>query len=206
VIPLRLVGLDLSNAATAIAATHDPNDTPFLSVYTVPGTAKRPLHDQIHVIGHHIRRACGAPSGNRPAGMRPDLVVIEGTFSRTGGHNSDYGLHALHSDVRQWLWRKEIPYAVVSPGTLKVWATGSGSSRGASKVTKRDVVAAVIATYGTHLLINPADDNQTDAVALLTLGLAAYGQPLAEVSAQHGRAIKSQPWPTLAVNPEGAPA
>lgn len=202
--PLRLVALDLSNAATAIAATHDPNGLPFLSVYTVPGTAKRPLHDQVHVISHHVRRACGAASGSRPAGMRPDLVVIEGTFSRPGG--SDYPLHALHSDVRQWLWRKEIPYVVIAPLTLKMWATGSGSVRGASKVTKRMVVAAIIATYGKLLSINPADDNQTDAVALLTLGKAAYGQPLAEVSLNHRRAIKSQPWPTLAANPEGVPA
>jgi crossover junction endodeoxyribonuclease RuvC len=204
VTPLRLVSLDLSNKATAIATTHDAAGTPFLSVYTVPGTAGRGLHEQIHIISTHVRRACGDPSGTRPAGMRPDLVVIEGTFSRPGG--SDYPLHALHSDVRQWLWRKGIPYVVISPLTVKMWATGSGSSRGASKVTKRDVVAAIIAAYGKLLFINPADDNQTDAVALLTLGLAAYGQPLAAVPNNHRRAIKSQPWPTLAVNPEGAPA
>lgn len=198
-IPLRVVGLDLSNKATAIAATHDPNGEPFLSVYTVPGTDRLNLHEQIHVISHHIRRACGNASGSRPAGRRPDLVVIEGTFSRPGG--SDYPLHALHADVRQWLWRQEIPYAVVAPGVVKMWATGSGSVRGASKVTKRMVVEQVIATYGKFLSINPADDNQTDAVALLTLAKAAYGQPLAEVSSNHRRAIKSQPWPTLATNP-----
>lgn len=197
--PLRVVGLDLSNKATAIAATHDPNGQPFLTVYTVPGTGGRDLHEQIHVISHHIRRACGAASGSRPAGRKPDLVVIEGTFSRPGG--SDYPLHALHSDVRQWLWRQEIPYAVVAPTTVKMWATGSGSVRGASKVTKQMVIAAVIATYGALVSVNPADDNQTDAVALLTLGLAAYGQPLATVTNNHRRAIKSQPWPTLATNP-----
>lgn len=202
-IPLRIVGLDLSNKATAISATHDPNGQEFLSVYTVPGTSSLDLHEQVHVISRHVRRACGAASGSRPAGLPPDLVVIEGTFSRPGG--SDYPLHALHSDIRQWLWRQYLPYVVVAPTTVKMWATGSGSVRGASKVTKRMVVAAVIATYGKLLSINPADDNQTDAVALLTLGKAAYGQPLAVVSNNHRRAIKSQPWPTLAANPEGAP-
>lgn len=169
---------------------------PFLSVYTVPGTSARPLHEQINTIETHVRRACGAKVGDRPAGQRPDLVVIEGTFMRMAG--SDYPLHALHANVKQHLWRRNIPYIDISPATLKVWATGSGSSRGATKVTKDKVMEAVIAAYGALLLIPPRDDNATDAVALLTMGLAAYHQPLAPVpSMNHAKALKGLKWPAL---------
>jgi len=189
--PLRVVGLDLSTAATAIAGTHDGNGLPFLNVFTVPGTAKQPLHHQIDVIETAVRRSCGADA----AGRRPDLAVIEGTFSRKGP--SDYPLHALQANVRQWLYRRGIPYTVVAPATVKSWATGSGATRGVNKVTKDRVVTAILATYGARLLINPRDDNQSDAVALLTLGLAAYGQPLADVPAANRKAIKAVDWPEL---------
>lgn len=199
--PLKVVALDLSNKATAIAATHDPHGDPFLGVYTVPGTALLPLHAQIDLIEAKVRRACGRGSDRKA--WQPDLVVIEGTFSRAGAHTSDYPLHALHSQVKQWLYRREIPYVDVSPATLKVWATGSGSARGASKVTKDDVVRAVMATYGGKMLIDPNDNNQTDAVALLTMALAHYGQPLAEVPSlpgrpnSHRRALSDLPWPAI---------
>jgi crossover junction endodeoxyribonuclease RuvC len=192
--PLRMVGLDLSTAATAIASTHDPRGEPFLSVFTIPGTSGRPLHEQIAAILHVTRRSCGQTI---PASMwRPDLVVIEGTFSREGAHASDYPLHALHACVKQWLWNRSIPYVDVSPSTLKVWATGRGGSA-KDKVLKKHVVEAVIATYGAHVLINPKDDNCADGVALLTLGLAAYGQPLTEVPTSHRRAIKVVKWPVI---------
>lgn len=193
---LRMVALDLSLAATAIAATHDPDGVPFLSVFTVPDTACRLLHEQTALIERRVRRSCGwGPAGTV---WVPDVVVIEGTFSREGAHKSDYPLHHLHANIKQWLWRRRIPYVDVSPSTVKLWATGSGSNRGATKVTKRPVVEAIIATYGNHLLINPRDNNQTDAVALLSLGLYAYGQPLTEPpSLNHKKALKSVKWPTL---------
>lgn len=196
IIPLRAVALDLSTAATAVATTHDPAGQPRLAVHTIPDTAKRPVHDQIDRIEMAVRRACGYGTGNHQLGdRRPDLIVIEGTFSRPGG--SDYPLHSLHGCVKQWLHRRRIPYVDVAPATLKVWATGSGACHGENKVTKDKVVAAVLATYGHLLHIHPRDDNQADAVALLSLGLAAYGQPLAAVDNNHSRAIRKVAWPDI---------
>lgn len=201
--PLRVVGLDVSNAATAIAATHDRHGQPFLSVFTVPDTAARPLHEQVATIERSVRRACGW-TGSADGWVRPDVVVFEGTFSRPGG--SDYPLHALHGNLKQWMWRHHIPYVDVAPSTVKLWATGSGSQRGATKVTKAPVVEAILATYGSYLLINPRDNNQTDAVALLTMGLAAYGQPLTEPpSLNHRKALKTPKWPTLPLFPKPVP-
>lgn len=191
IVPLRMVALDLSTAATAIAVTHDPAGAARLAVHTVAGTGTRPLHEQIDLIEMAVRRACGYGSGNQFLGRgRVDLVVIEGTFSRPGP--SDYPLHALHGNVKQWLYRRQIPYANVAPSTLKVWATGGGDA------TKRDMVAGVLADYGRLLNINPADDNQADAVGLLSMGLAAYNQPLADVPEEQRRSLRVPSWPTIA--------
>lgn len=194
--PLRMVALDLSTAATAVAATHDPRGEPFLSTFTIPGTGGRPLHEQIAAISHVVRRSCGNLA---EIGWKPDLVVVEGTFGRRGGGASDYPLHALHSYIKQWLWQRSIPYVDIAPATLKTFATGSGATNGVNKVTKDKVIAGVIAAYGHLLSINPKDDDAADAIALLAFGLAAYGQPLADVPASHRRAIKVVKWPDLGV-------
>ncbi|WIM97816.1 hypothetical protein ACTOB_001370 [Actinoplanes oblitus] len=194
--PLRLAALDLSTAATAIATTHDAFGEPRLAVRTLD-TAKRPLHTQTDIIDVAVRRACGFGSGNRALGGRVDLVVIEGTFSRQSA--SDYPLHHVRAVVTQWMARQRIAYVDVAPSTVKVWATGSGATSGENKVTKDKVKTSVVATYGRFLHINPADDNQCDAVALLSMGLAAYGQPLADVPDEHRRALKAVRWPELAV-------
>lgn len=195
--PLRAVGLDLSTAAAAIAATHDSAGLPRLATWTIPGTAARPLHVQIDIIEMAVRRACGYGSGNVALGGRPDVVIIEGTFSRPGA--SDYPLHALQGVVRQWLHRQHIPYTVAAPATLKVYATGSGATSGENKVTKDKVITEVLATYGALLHINPRDDNQADAITALALCLDAYGQPLAEVPRGKRRAVSAVTWPDLQI-------
>ncbi|MEV6633912.1 hypothetical protein AB0M54_24490 [Actinoplanes sp. NPDC051470] len=181
---LTVVGLDLSPTA-GIAQTHASNSEPRLSVQSV-NAAGRPLHIQADTLQRAVMQACK---------VRPDVVVIEGTFSRPGG--SDYQMHHIRACVTQWLFRQGIPYADVQPSTLKVWATGSGATRGENKVTKDKVCAGVVAMYGRFLHINPRDDDACDAVAALTLGLAAYGQPLTEVPDTHSRAIRAVTWPTL---------
>jgi len=192
--PLRVVGLDLSTAATGIAATHASTGESHLWA-SVLDTSKRPLHTQTDIIDVAVRRACGYGSGNRPlSAVGVDLVVIEGTFSR--GSASDYPLHHVRANVTQWLSRRGLAYVDVSPATLKIWATGSGASSGDNKVTKQQVVEAIIAAYGGLLNI-PRDDNACDAVALMSMGLAAYGQPLAEVPETHRRALDSIRWPQL---------
>jgi crossover junction endodeoxyribonuclease RuvC len=193
--PLRAVALDLSTAATAIASTHASTGEPRLSVRTID-TAKRPLHLQTDLIDVQVRQACGFGSGNRLLGRGfADLVIVEGTFSRQSA--SDYPLHHVRACVTQWLARQGIPYVDVAPATVKVYATGSGATRGENKVTKDKVIAAVIAAYGRLLHIPPTDDNCADAVTLLAMGLDAFGQPLAEVPDSHRRALNAVKWPRL---------
>ncbi|MFI6819759.1 hypothetical protein ACIBJE_02255 [Micromonospora sp. NPDC050187] len=188
---LRMIGLDLSLGAAAIAWTHDHHSAANLGVRTVH-TARVNKdtvdHNRIHRVLEWVAAAAKA---------RPHLAVIEGTFTRGGG--SDIPLIGLRTVVCHWLWTKKIPYVDVAPATVKVWATGSGATRGENKVTKDKVIAEILATYGGLLNIDPRDDNQCDAVALLTLGRAAYGQPLVRITrAQQTRALTAVSWPTLA--------
>lgn len=183
--PLRVLGLDLKPSRAGIARTHGSDGEPRLSVAGV-GVALRPLHEQIDLIEFNVRRACD---------MKPDVVAIEGTFSRPGA--SDYGQHAVHFAITRLLWHRGIPYVDVAPATLKVWATGSGATHGENKVTKDKVCAAIVATYGSLLHINPRDDDACDAVALLSMTLAAYGQPLAAVPINRRRALNVVTWPKL---------
>jgi crossover junction endodeoxyribonuclease RuvC len=196
--PLRVVALDLATAA-GIAATHDSDGNPRLAVHTV-NASLLPLHDKVHRIEMQARIACGVSPrvGGPPRSHAiPDLVMVEGTFSRPGA--ADYPLHAMRANVLQWLWRVGIPYVEVQPSTLKVWATGSGATNGENKVTKADVCRAIVETYGRFLNINPRDDNACDAVALLTMGLAKYGQALVDPLPHGGwRALKAiTEWPEL---------
>lgn len=192
---LRVLALDLATR-TGLAHTHDSAGRERLAVRTIDA-GLRPLHDQIDLIEMEVRKACGAPSGRLTnLDAKPDLVAVEGTFSRPGG--SDYPLHALRANVLQWFHRQGIPYVEVAPATLKVWATGSGATRGENKVTKQRVCECIVATYGRFLHVNPRDDNAADAVAILTLTLAAYGQALTDVPLHNKRALAAVTWPTLA--------
>lgn len=177
---MRVLGLDLKPARSGIASNYDPDTgEEYLSVGAA-GTALMPLHAQVRELERAIlRRIKWHPA---------DVVFIEGTFSR--GSHSDYGQHAAHFAVTHLLWAKGIPWVDVTTGLVKIWATGSGSQRGATKVTKDKVITAIIATYGRLMSIPPVDD-ECDAVSLLTLGLAAYGRPVADVPATHRRALKT---------------
>jgi hypothetical protein len=127
---VRVLGLDLKPARSGIAQNFDSmTGAPRLSV-TAVGTALAPLHVQVRELERAVL--------HRVSRFGADVAFIEGTFSRRAG--SDYGQHAAHFAVTHILWAKGIPWIDVAPAKLKIWATGSGSQRGASKVTKANVI------------------------------------------------------------------
>jgi len=199
---VRVMGLDLKPARSGIAMNYDPGTGErFLSV-AAAGASLRPLHDQVRILERAIL--------TRVDRWRPDVVFIEGTFSR--GSHSDYGQHAAHFAVTHLLWSKGIPWVDVQTGLVKIWATGSGSQRGATKVTKDKVVAAVIARYGQLMHIPPGDDDACDAVALMMMALTVYGRPLEPdrvIPPARFRALRSltkgRPLPAIAPDAPTAP-
>jgi crossover junction endodeoxyribonuclease RuvC len=180
---LRVLGLDIKPSRSGIARTYDAEGDRHLSVTAIDSTL-RPLDEQVDRLEWIL---------TRPSLPRPDVAVIEGTFTRGGG--SDYGQIVSHFIVCRTLRRRRVPIVEIQPTTLKLWAAGHG------KATKRDVCAAVVAAYGRLMNINPDDDDACDAVALMALGCAAYGQPLADLTPQQRKQLAGQhrvgKWPTL---------
>lgn len=183
---LRLVGLDLSLAATGLAATHNHHGEPGLLARTVH-TARTAHgatdmdHTRVHAVLADVAAACKA---------RPHLVVIEWLPLFEGKGAASLRLAELHGVIKHWLFVQRIPYVDVRPPDLKIWATGNGNA------TKVAVLEQVTATYGQLVHIDGYD--QADALTLVTMAAAAYGQPLARVTrVQQTRALSSVKWPTL---------
>jgi Holliday junction resolvasome RuvABC endonuclease subunit len=117
-----------------------------------------------------------------------DLVVLEGASygnANMGGHEELAGLRIM---VQHWLWRREIPYAIVPPSSLKLFFAGAGN---ASKAGMR---TAAERWYG-RTFEGPAAGDECDAFALAAAGYAWLGHPLAEVPERHSAALAGCAWP-----------
>ena len=194
---MKVIGLDLSLASAGIARATvadglDPQT--FTCAVGRAGQAGATLAERWYRLDAQRERIIGEIGA-----ARPDLVVVEApSFGSQHGQQHDRsGLWWLVTDA---LFSTLIPVAEVAPSTLKVWATGRGTTRGDTKVTKTDVRQEIRRTYG-HLFDIPSPahggNDIADAIALVTLGLARVGQPLTDVPLTHSRAIDSVSWPTL---------
>ena len=191
---VRVTGVDLSLTSTGIARlTVAPDGT--LSTWTTTvgrsGEAGEPL-------AQRWRRLDALVTAIDEQVAAPDLVVIEApSMASQFGHPHDRsGGWWLLVDR---LMSRGLAIAEVPPLTLKVWATGSGTTRGPEKVTKSHVREAVRRTYG-HLFDITGHD-VADATALATIG-GAYlcGAPLVALPDTHTRALAAVRWP---VQPTG---
>lgn len=161
----RVLGLDLSITATGICTTG--GDT-----YTV---ATRDKGDwRLMAIRHAVHQETGAV----------DLAVIEDlpTHAKAAGITG-----MVHGAVRSVLLEEGVPYVLVTPATLKAYATGKGNA------DKTAMAIAALKRAGREF----SDDNQCDAWWLRAAGLDWYGA--AEFSmpqAQRDRLAKVT-WPAL---------
>src|SRR5687767_3314592 len=117
---LRIVGLDLSLTSTGMSDGLMVNRV----VQTKAGELLEARLDRL--LGR-VMSFVQDPDGFYSRVRTADLVVIEApAFSRSGpGHEE---LAALRVMVRHRLWRNKIPYAMVSPTTLKRYVTGHGAA------------------------------------------------------------------------------
>ncbi|MFE9125074.1 hypothetical protein ACFYOF_06560 [Streptomyces sp. NPDC007148] len=117
-----------------------------------------------------------------------DLVVLEGpSFGHAGqgGHEELAGLRVM---IQHWLWRREIPYAIVPPSSLKLFFAGYG------KASKAQMRAAAEQTFG-RTFEGPAASDECDGFALAAIGYEWLGFPLAEVTAAQKEALDGCQWP-----------
>ncbi|MFD4740569.1 hypothetical protein ACFWNQ_24875 [Streptomyces virginiae] len=119
-----------------------------------------------------------------------DLVVMEGPSFGHGAQAGHEELAGLRVIVRQYCYRHHIPYAVIPPSSLKVYATGNG------KASKDGVRAAITDRYG-YLTEGAARYDEADAYAAMAAGYDWLGHPIKSVPTSHRRALAGCKWPEL---------
>ena len=164
--PLRVLALDLSITATGICLPDGTTGT----IKTNPKDGDRRLHRITDVIGSALTdHGC-------------DLVVIEGPVVRS---SAAVTIGMVHGAVRLRLIDSDTPYVLITPATLKAYATGRGNA------DKTAMAVAALKRTGCEF----GDDNQCDAAWLRWAALDWYGQPEFDLpKAQRDRLAKVV-WP-----------
>jgi Holliday junction resolvasome RuvABC endonuclease subunit len=164
----RILALDLSVTATGMCHPDGRTET----INTNPKDGDR----RLTVITNQIMRAV-------LSGI--DVALIEGPVVRS---SAAVVIGMVHGVVRELLIRHDVPYAVVTPATLKAYATGKGNA------DKTAMAIAALKRAGLEF----GDDNQCDAWWLRAAALDWYDH--AEFTlpqAQRDRLTKVV-WPDLA--------
>ncbi|MFB4424847.1 hypothetical protein C5F59_027675 [Streptomyces sp. QL37] len=171
--PPLVIGLDLSLTCTGVAGVG------WTDIVRTKRRGDARLHYLATAVGDFIKAA--------------DMVVMEGPSFGHGamaGHEELAGLRIL---VRQYCYRHRIPYGVVPPSSLKMFATGRGNA------TKGEVRSGVADRYGHHTE-GVGRYDQADAYTALAMGLHHLGHPLAEAPERALKALAGCAWPeTVAV-------
>ena len=163
----NVIGLDLSITATGCTYTDGTTDT---WKYPAKHGDKR-----LGYIATEVIEACVVPV---------DLVVIEDLPTHAHGA----GITGMvHGAVRRELLRLGVPYALITPATLKKYATGKGNA------DKTAMALALFKRAGIEL----ADDNQVDSWWLRAAGMHHLGCPIVDLPAAQVDALAKVAWPEV---------
>lgn len=128
-----------------------------------------------------------------------DFVVIEGAAYSKNNQGAD-ALAAMRWMVRHDLWKRQIPYTVITPSKRLTYATGTTVHRDETGARIKGVAlkglvrSAVAERYGIHTE-GPARYDEADAYVMLAMGMHWLGLPLAAVPARHAAALDGCSWP-----------
>lgn len=146
---MRIMGLDLSITRTGVGL---PDQTTFVIVPPKRITGDDRLEHFADHVGLTVRTA------------HADLVVIEGLGGQYLGEASRV-IPMLHGAIRLELKRSRVPYMLLSPSSLKKFATGNGSA------DKTAMALAAVKRLGREYATN----DECDADWLRIAGRFAYG-------------------------------
>jgi Holliday junction resolvasome RuvABC endonuclease subunit len=164
---MRILGLDLSIAGTGVCRHND--DHRFLA-YTLPLASK--YGDlRLNMIRDHV--AAVAPGH--------DFAVIE-DLPRNAMAAGVTGM--VQGAVRPVLLDLGIPYVLVVPSTLKLYATGHG--RADKKMMKQTMIEQAKRRPDTH--------NAADAFWLWHLGMDHVGQPYCTIPGERRARLEVVDW------------
>ncbi|MEV7897270.1 RuvC family protein [Streptomyces cyaneofuscatus] len=163
-----VIGLDLSLTCTGVAGAG------WSDIVRTKRRGDDRLHYLATAVGDMVKRA--------------DLVVMEGPSFGHSGPRAHEDLSGLRVLVRLYCYRHRIPYGVVPPSSLKMFATGRGNA------TKGEVRSGVADRYGHHTE-GVGRYDQADAYTAMAMGLHHLGHPLAPVPEKALRALAGCAWP-----------
>ncbi|MFJ9029766.1 hypothetical protein ACIRQP_14780 [Streptomyces sp. NPDC102274] len=167
------------------------------------GIAGEGWTDHVHAKGRDLHsRFAQQLDGCASFYRNAEFVVIEGPAFSKNNQGAD-ALAAMRWMLRQDLWKRGIPYAVINPQSRNVYATGKlrpAADRPAkerSDVAKGMVRDAVHQRYGL-LTEGKHRYDESDAYILLALGLHSLGHVLADVpEAWSKQALRGVEWHNL---------
>jgi hypothetical protein len=175
----RVLAIDLSLTATGLAGNWPK---PWTETYK-PKTAASDPHGRLHEI-------TGAVYGQAARGQ-VDLAIIEGpSYGSAKGQRGHHERAGLWWNVTWRLWRNYVPLLVMTPGSVKVYATGNGGA------SKDDVLVAAVNRWPLAAIAN---NNEADAFTMLAAALDRAGVPLCGMPKTHRRTLPAiNAWPSRA--------
>lgn len=127
----------------------------------------------VYIRDEVLRRADGA-----------GVVVLEGyAFAR---ENQAHQLGELGGVLRVALHEAGLPFVVLAPSKLKLYATGKGNAK------KEEVLAEAV----RRLRYAGSSTDEADALWLLAMAFHGYGVPIWRVPQNHLRGLRDVRWPT----------
>lgn len=169
---MNIVGLDLSTARVGFAAA----DGELLSIRGHAG-ADDPYR-RLHELTREIERTIQL----RPP--KPDLIVIEDYSLGSPYRLALVRLGEIGGVVRTRLFELDMTIKLVSPASVKFFATGKGNAN-------KEKMMAAARELGARGNVN---DDEADAFFLRRMGLAAHGLLGELTDDQHAALAKAGPW------------
>jgi Holliday junction resolvasome RuvABC endonuclease subunit len=167
-----VIGGDLSMAASGIAIWR--NGTTYTHTITTPATM-----DKVGRWRTVVQRIWAHVDG-------PTVVIVEDLpRGDVGGGTQLIERAGLLALVEYGCDARDIPFVLVNPSTLKVYATGKGNA------SKQDMLTAA-----RHMRAEPGNHNEADAWWLATMALDnyRYGRTFAP-NARQAEALTRVRWP-----------
>lgn len=173
----RVLGIDPSLTGTGLAILQNDD---IVKVLTVKPGLKRG-HERMDWILSFVSDAVGAGP--------LDLVVIEGpSYGSAAGQSGHHERAGLWWIITRALHVRKLPYAVASPASRAMYATGAGNAG-------KQLVIDCMAQRYPHARLR--DDNQADALTLAAMGVEYLGGEVPPGAPRGKLALKKVMWPEL---------
>lgn len=173
---MTIIGLDIAQKTTGLAkiipapSPHADGHCCSVSWSTVTAEKGKGFYDDQERAAKTlagVARWMDVTPQTQPSG---GLLVVCEDFSFASAMPGTRAIGMVTGLIRYWLWKNRIPFALVSPMSLKKFICGHASTK-TQKVSKEIVIRELYARFGHSV----DDNNAADAVGLAYIGGALKG-------------------------------